>query len=68
MDMDDAYYSALDLLKTLIKTPSSSRAEAEAAIIERYLSGRNGVSVSRKHNNVWATAAFDPQRPTIPLN
>lgn len=69
MDMDDAYYSALDLLKTLIKTPSLSRQETEAAaIIESYLSGQNEVSVSRKHNNVWATTAFDPQRPTILLN
>lgn len=67
--MDELYYAAIDLLKSLIATPSVSREEKDAAdIVEDFLLGA-GFTPSRKGNNVWATApGFDASRPTILLN
>jgi acetylornithine deacetylase len=67
--MDELFYNAVDLLKSLIATPSISRNEEEAAnIIEKYLIA-NGHKPQRHGNNVWASAPdFDPARPTLLLN
>lgn len=59
----------ITLLRSLIATPSVSRAEdASAAIIYDWLD-KAGASPRRLHNNVWALSAdYDPSRPTLLLN
>ncbi len=59
----------IDLLRTLIATPSPSRhEEATAEAIARWLEAR-GVGPERIHNNVFAFAeGYDPSRPTLLLN
>ena len=59
----------IDLLQTLVATPSVSRAEsATADIIFGYLAAA-GASPSRLANNVYALApGFRPGRPTLLLN
>ena len=68
-DPNDLYYPALDLLKELISTPSTSRDEsATADIIEQYLQ-KNGFETHRAANNVWAIApGYEVARPTLLLN
>jgi len=60
---------AVDLLKSLIKTPSfSSQEEGTAALIQDFLSKR-GVALQRKDNNIWAyNKYFNPTKPSILLN
>ncbi len=60
---------AIDLLKSLIATPSLSREEGPtAALIESYLS-RKGIVCQRVGHNVWASNRhFDPDKPTLLLN
>lgn len=69
MDMDGAYYAAIDLLKKMIQEPSVSRDETRVAdLIESYIR-RNGTTPLRKGNNVWCIApGFNEERPTILLN
>ncbi len=59
---------ALELLKSLIATPSLSRQEeGTAAILEAFLRGK-GVDVRRHLNNVWAMSHnFDESKPTLLL-
>ena len=61
---------AIDLLRRLIATPSSSRSEdATASILQQWLAEAGIESVERLHNNVYAVAPdFDPGRPTLLLN
>lgn len=63
------FEDAIDLLKSLIATPSYSKEEAEtASLIATFLEQR-GVTTDRKGNNVWAlNRYFDPGKPTILLN
>lgn len=59
----------LDLLKSLISTPSVSREEgATADILETFLNAR-GCTAKRSGNNVWTVApGYSPDRPTLLLN
>ena len=59
---------AVDLLTSLIATPSISRQESAAAdIVEHFLASR-GLSPRREANNVWVMApAYDATRPTLLL-
>ena len=59
----------IDLLREMIRIPSFSGEEAQAAErIAAFLSGQ-GIETSRKGNNVWAyNRHFDPAKPTILLN
>lgn len=59
----------IDLLKTLIRTPSlSGSEEATADILSAFLHDRGVALINRTHNNVWCVnAAFDPIKPTILL-
>jgi len=59
----------IDLLKTLIATPSPSREEEKAAgVIRAYLHSR-GIAFHTKGNNTWCiNAGFDPRKPVILLN
>jgi acetylornithine deacetylase len=70
LDLDAAYYYAVDLLKTLIGIPSVSRDESAAAdALEQYMSRQSGQRVFRKNNNCWLIApGFDFERPTLLLN
>lgn len=67
--MDELFYSAVDLLKQLIATPSVSRDEACAAdVIEKFMRD-NGCMPERSRNNVWCKSAdFSPAKPTLLLN
>ena len=67
--MDEIYYDMLDLLKSLISTPSVSRDESAAAdILETFLKAR-GCTTKRSGNNVWTIAPeYDSNRPTLLLN
>jgi len=60
----------IELLKNLIRTPSTSRNEDKtAAILVEYLENHGVDNVNRHLNNVWAqNKNFDPQKPTILLN
>lgn len=66
---DILFQKSLQLLQTLIKTPSFSREEtATAEIINTFLED-HGVKTYRKLNNIWAwNQHFDPAKPTILLN
>lgn len=70
MDQDSAYYRAVDLLKAMISTPSTSRDEQSVAdLIGQYLAKESGLEVHRSGNNNWVIApGFDPSRPTLLLN
>ncbi len=60
---------AVELLKTLIATPSLSRNETEAADIMETFMAERGLSPKRHGNNVWSQCPdFDGSRPTILLN
>ena len=60
---------AIELLKTLISTPSVSREESAAADIVEAWFRESGFVPNRKGNNVWALArAWQPQKPTILLD
>lgn len=59
----------IDLLKTLIATPSFSKEEAEAARLIREFMQQKGISFSSKENNTWARCKyFDSAKPTLMLN
>ena len=60
---------AIDLLKTLIETPSFSSEENETALlIESWLIDHN-ISYHRNKNNIWATNKhFDQSKPNLLLN
>ena len=63
------YEDCVELLKSLIRTPSFSREEGETAtLLEDFLRTR-GVPANRHLNNVWAVNRhFDPAKPTLLLN
>jgi acetylornithine deacetylase len=60
---------AVDLLKSLIRIPSFSGEEGEAAdFLQNYLEVE-GMTTGRKGNNVWCFGPmFDLQKPTVLLN
>jgi acetylornithine deacetylase len=60
---------AIDLLKSLIETPSfSSEEEQTALLIENWFT-QNNIPFERENNNIWAfNKYFDQAKPTILLN
>ena len=69
MDLDELYYSAVDLLTELIRTPSVSRDESAAADVMARFLNENGACVNRWGNNVWSIADdYDQMKPTLLLN
>lgn len=68
-DIDSLYYSAIDLLKEMIATPSLSREEQNVADkIAAYME-KMGYEPNRKGNNLWIKSkGFDESKPTILLN
>lgn len=67
--MEDSTIEAVELLKKLIQTPSTSRDEKAAAdVLERYMND-HGLKPKRVANNLWLVAPhYDGQKPTILLN
>ncbi|WP_266205477.1 M20 family metallo-hydrolase [Pontibacter kalidii] len=64
------YNEAVELLKSLIQTPSLSREEDKtAALIEQFLKRHGVANVHREQNNVWAfNRYYNPELPTLLLN
>lgn len=59
----------IELLKTLISTPSFSKEEAAAAGIIRDFMSQHGIPFKTKENNTWAQCAhFNHKKPTVLLN
>ena len=59
----------IDLLKTLISTPSFSKEEGAVAGIMRDFLSREEIPFKTKENNTWAYSKFfDETRPTVLLN
>lgn len=69
MTHSNLHQKAIDLLKSLISTPSFSREEDRTAdLIEQFLLA-HGVDVKRELNNVWAfNRHYNPELPTLLLN
>ncbi|MBD8387887.1 M20 family metallo-hydrolase [Dysgonomonas sp. BGC7] len=68
-DIDSLYYSAVDLLKSMISTPSFSREEHNVAEIIMASMKSMGFEPQRKGNNLWIQSKdFDSDKPTILLN
>jgi acetylornithine deacetylase len=69
MDIDTAFYDAIDLLTQLITIPSFSREEEAASdFLEAFLKGKNRRPY-RKGNNVWLLSPdWDDRKPVILLN
>ena len=70
MNYEELYGDAVELLKSLIATPSISRGEQDTAVlIDRFLTHHGVQNINRLYNNVWAmNRYFDPGKPTILLN
>jgi len=60
---------AIELLKSLIETPSFSTEEDQtAALIEHWMTSHN-IEFKRRKNNVWSVNKFfDKNKPTLLLN
>jgi acetylornithine deacetylase len=66
---DEIYYDAVDMLKELIATPSTSRDEAKAADVVGHWMRKAGFEPQRKGNNTWCIAEeIDTGKPTLLLN
>lgn len=70
LSLDEIYYDSIDLLKSLVATPSISKEEKEAAdLLESYMHDHAGLVTNRHGNNIWTTALCDHDgAPTILLN
>lgn len=69
IEWEERYNNALNLLKKLIQTPSSSgEEEYTCQYLEDFLIEK-GVYFKRENNNIWAkNTHFDDSKPTILLN
>lgn len=67
---NELYNDAVELLKSLVRTPSISGSEQDtAALIEKFLMMHGVENIERQDNNVWAyNKMFDASKPTILLN
>ena len=68
MDIKQYTNEAVELLMELIKTPSVSREEAQAADILCDFIGKWGMPFQRIGNNVLIQEEIDPEKPTLLLN
>ncbi len=67
--VDEAYYSAIDLLKGLIAIPSLSREEENAVSLLRDFLTKHLIDYQILGNNTWCSAfPFDSSKPTLLLN
>lgn len=67
--IEELYYDAIDLLKSMIEIPSFSREEDTVAnLVENYIKNK-GYETNRAGNNIWIrTKYFDENKPNILLN
>lgn len=68
MNSQEAKKIAIDLLSGLIRIPSFSREEKEAADMLQSVMKELGLKVERKYNNIWIVGLRKKNRPTILLN
>lgn len=68
MDMKQYTNDAVELLMQLIKTPSVSREEAQAADVFCDFIGKWGLPFQRIGNNILIQENIDPNKPTLLLN
>ena len=69
IDTDFLTQEAVELLSDLIRTPSISREETQAAdLLEGFIQS-NGIETTRDGNNIWCMApSYDYRKPTLLLN
>ena len=66
---ENLFLQSLELLKTLISTPSPSKDEDQTALHLKHFLNSYGISVHRKDNNIWAIGEnCEEDAPTILLN
>ena len=68
MDLDAYQDMAVGLVKELIRNPSVSREEKQAADLLEVFLEEHDLTVFRKHHNVWSVHRISDDRPTILLN
>jgi acetylornithine deacetylase len=68
MDLDAYQDMAVGLLKDLIRNPSVSREEKQAADLLEVFLEEHDLKVFRKHNNLWTLHRISDDRPNILLN
>jgi acetylornithine deacetylase len=67
MDLDACHEMAVGLVKELIRIPSLSREEEQAADLMEEVMKKHGFPSWRKHNNVWAEYRISDKNPNILL-
>ena len=68
MDLDACQDMAVGLVKELIRNPSVSREEKQAADLLEAVMKEHGLTVLRKHHNLWTVHRVSDDRPNILLN
>ncbi len=68
MDLDALQDMAVGLVKELIRNPSVSREEKLAADLLEVVMEEHGLTVLRKHHNLWTVHRVSDDRPNILLN
>lgn len=68
MDLDACQDMAVGLVKELIRCPSVSREEKQAADLLEVVMKEHGLTVLRKHHNLWTVHRVSDDRPNILLN
>ena len=68
MDLDACQDMAVGLVKELIRNPSVSREEKQAADLLEVVLKEHGLTVLRKHHNLWTVHRVSDDRPNILLN
>lgn len=68
MDLDACQDMAVGLVKELIRNPSVSREEKQAADLLEAVMKEHGLTVLRKHHNLWTVHRVSDNRPNILLN
>lgn len=68
MDLDACGDMAVSLVKELIRIPSVSREEKQAADLMEEVLGKYKMTVRRKHHNVWTEHRVSDDKPNILLN
>jgi len=68
MDLDACQDMAVGLVKELIRCPSVSREEKQAADLLEVVMKEHGLTVLRKHHNLWTVHLVSDDRPNILLN
>ena len=68
MDLDALQDMAVGLVKELIRNPSVSREEKQAADLLEVVMEEHGLTVLRRHHNLWTVHRISDDRPNILLN